>query len=77
MNSRFGSNWQSQKLCNTDLELVSLVSTGTLSGGMEISYTITYRNNGPRTSYDPKLSVTLARGLQFLNTMINRTVISL
>lgn len=69
--------WGKQKSCGTDLELLSVVPVGTLSGGSTMTYTVTYRNNGPHIAYDAKLSVVLSNGLQFSGSATSSQVISL
>lgn len=69
--------WRTQKTCGTDLEVVSVTPTGTLQWANTMTYTITYRNNGPRTAYEPRLTITLANGLQFSDSASSTKVITL
>jgi Leucine-rich repeat (LRR) protein len=68
MNTRFGSNWQTHKICATDPALVTLATTWNLLTGNTITHTLTYRNNGPRWSYLPRITLVLGTWLQIGNS---------
>gem|GEM_PF-2796523 len=66
MNARFGSNWQSQKRCDADLILPSLTVTGNMNPGAFMTYTLDYRNDGPKRAYTPVVAASLHNGLEFV-----------
>lgn len=74
MNLKFSTNWQFQRVCVTDPALESLIPVGSLQNGNTLTYTLKYINNGPRWTYNPRITVTLSTGLA-INTATG-TVIS-
>jgi len=78
MNTKFGSNWQSQRICDTDLQVsIASKSAPDYNPGKTITYTINYINNGPRWSYTPKITVTLNTGIVLSGTTLQTTGITL
>lgn len=59
MNTEFGSNWQAQKICATDPMLVWATTVWSLQTANSVTYTVNYRNNGPRWLYLPRITVNL------------------
>gem|GEM_PF-1635441 len=61
--------WRPQLRCVTDLQL-ELVSKSApdFNPGRRVTYTIRYRNNGTRWSYEPKIIVALNSGLALSGT---------
>jgi Leucine-rich repeat (LRR) protein len=68
MNSKFGSNWQTQKICSTDLVLGTITASWSLNTGNLLTYIINYSNAWSRWAYNPRLTLTLSTGLAVWST---------
>ncbi len=63
MNSRFGSNWQSQKVCSTDLVFGSITISWSLNTWNVLVYNVNYNNGWTRRLYNPRVTINLSTGL--------------
>ncbi len=68
MNSRFGSNWQTQKICSTDLVLGTITASWSLNTWNVLAYTINYTNGWTRWLYNPRIAIQLSQGLAVSTT---------